>query len=48
MYQYFKQDEIKDAFSNVDVDVNDIDVSRLGGFSSSMDHVPVSFIEATS
>eukprot|EP01138_Halocafeteria_seosinensis_P001181 gb/GECG01001208.1/.p1 GENE.gb/GECG01001208.1/~~gb/GECG01001208.1/.p1 ORF type:complete len:1178 (+),score=114.14 gb/GECG01001208.1/:1-3534(+) len=41
MFQYFKKDELKEAFSNVEVDTSNIDLERLGGFSSSMDHVPI-------
>eukprot|EP01138_Halocafeteria_seosinensis_P015488 gb/GECG01015806.1/.p1 GENE.gb/GECG01015806.1/~~gb/GECG01015806.1/.p1 ORF type:complete len:864 (+),score=86.28 gb/GECG01015806.1/:1-2592(+) len=41
MYRYFTQDEVAAAFSNTDVDSSDVDVVRLGGFSSSMDYAPV-------
>eukprot|EP01138_Halocafeteria_seosinensis_P015490 gb/GECG01015808.1/.p1 GENE.gb/GECG01015808.1/~~gb/GECG01015808.1/.p1 ORF type:complete len:1184 (+),score=129.88 gb/GECG01015808.1/:1-3552(+) len=41
MYRYFTQGEVADAFSNVDVDTSGIEVDQLGGFSSSMDYVPI-------
>ena len=43
MYQYFTEDERSDALSRADVDASSVNINRLGGFSDSMDHVPVRY-----
>lgn len=42
MFRYFEEDELSSAASNADISVDDIELERVGGFSDSMDHVPVS------